>query len=92
MSTIQQNTTGRNALSIEEFCHAHGFSRATYFNLRKLGKAPREMRVGARVLVSTESAKAWRRQMEACKPGSCAPGRLGTRNSSTKRSPVRTAP
>jgi len=53
------------AYSIPEFCQAHGFSRASYFNLKKMGKTPREMRVGARVLISREAAEQWRREREA---------------------------
>jgi len=54
------------AFSVDEFCEAHRISRATYYNLRKLGKGPREMKVLARTLISIESAAAWRRQMENC--------------------------
>lgn len=54
----------RLAYSIDEFCHAHGISRATYFVQRRLGKGPREMRVGNRVLVSLDAAFDWRRERE----------------------------
>ena len=53
------------AYSIEEFCRAHRFSRAQYFNLKREGKAPREMRVGNRVIISREAAADWRRDREA---------------------------
>jgi len=54
----------REAFTIDEFCRAHGFSRAHYFNLQKLGTGPRVMRVGSRVLVSREAAAEWRRARE----------------------------
>lgn len=54
----------REAYTIEEFCRSHGFSRAHYFNLRKDGRGPRVMHVGARVLISRESATDWRRSCE----------------------------
>jgi predicted DNA-binding transcriptional regulator AlpA len=57
--------TGKKAFSIDEFCKLHGISRATYYNLKKEGKGPREMAVNARKLISDESAADWRRQMEA---------------------------
>lgn len=57
-------TPDRDAYSIPEFCAAHGFSRAGYYNLAPDDR-PREMRVGARVLISRESALDWRRRMEA---------------------------
>jgi len=56
--------TVRTAYSIEEFCEANRISRATYYNLRKVGKAPSEMKVMTRTLISIEAAEAWRRQME----------------------------
>ncbi len=55
----------REAFSISEFCKAHGFSRAGYYNLPPEAR-PREMRVGSRVLISKESAAEWRRNMETC--------------------------
>jgi hypothetical protein len=47
---------GKLALSIGEFCASHGISRATFYNLRTVGQGPVEMRVGTRVLISTEAA------------------------------------
>ena len=54
----------RTALSIREFCHSVGISEFTYFKLKRLGQGPKEMVVGARRLISVESAEAWRRQRE----------------------------
>jgi hypothetical protein len=54
-----------SARSIEKFCKDHGFSRATYYNLKALGKAPVEMAVGTRRLISDEAAERWRRDREA---------------------------
>lgn len=53
------------AFTIDEFCRAHKFSRASYFNLKKDGCGPREMRVGTRVIISREAAADWRRDREA---------------------------
>ncbi|SNB54374.1 hypothetical protein SAMN05414138_10221 [Rhodoplanes sp. JGI PP 4-B12] len=64
METINQSVTGKKAFSIEEFCQLHGISRATYYNLKKEGKGPREMAVLGRKLISDESAAMWRQQME----------------------------
>ena len=55
----------REAYSIPDFCRAHGFSPAHYFNLQKDGRGPRVMRLGKRVLISREAAAEWRRQLEA---------------------------
>ena len=53
------------AYTIDEFCKAHRISRAHYFNIKKIGLGPREMRVGSRVTISGEAAAAWRRDREA---------------------------
>jgi hypothetical protein len=49
-----------DAFSIRQFCLRHNISEGFYFKLKKLGLGPREMEVGARVLISKESAAAWR--------------------------------
>ena len=55
----------RVAYSVDEFAHAHGFSRAHAYNLIRDGLGPKLMRVGRRTLISKEQAEAWRRRMEA---------------------------
>jgi hypothetical protein len=66
MSLVQAGITGRKAAySISEFCHDHDISRASYYNMKKSGIGPREMRVNARVLISAEAAADWRREREA---------------------------
>jgi hypothetical protein len=52
------------AYSIEEFCKTHGVSRGTYYNLRKAGLAPTEMRVFSRRMISVEAAARWRAERE----------------------------
>ena len=52
------------AKNIETFCKDHGISRATYYNLKRAGKAPVEMAVGSRRLISDEAAERWRRERE----------------------------
>ena len=56
--------TPRLALSISEFCEAHGISEGFFYKLKKLGEGPREMKVGARTLITFESAAEWRRARE----------------------------
>jgi hypothetical protein len=57
-------TTDRDAYSVEEFCQRHNISRGTYYNLRTARKGPVEARVLNRVLITRESAEAWRRARE----------------------------
>lgn len=54
----------KQAYSIDEFCFAHGFCRASFYNLLKRGEGPRVMKVGGRTLVSQEAATEWRRERE----------------------------
>ncbi len=59
------DTDTRDAFSISEFCRRHGLGRTSYYELKKTGEAPREMRIGGRILISREAAEQWRRRMEA---------------------------
>ncbi len=44
--------TPRPALSIAEFCKAHSISEGFFYKLKKQGEGPREMKVGARTLIT----------------------------------------
>ena len=50
----------RVAFTIKEFCKAHRISVSYYYELKKLGRAPREMMLGTRRIISAEAASAWR--------------------------------
>jgi hypothetical protein len=63
-AAVSPPPTPRLALSISEFCRAHGISEGFYFKLKKQDQGPREMRVGTRTLISFESAAEWRRARE----------------------------
>jgi hypothetical protein len=52
------------AMSIAAFCKLHSISQAFYFKLKRQGRTPREMRVGQRILISQEAARAWRVRCE----------------------------
>jgi predicted DNA-binding transcriptional regulator AlpA len=54
----------RLALSIPEFCDAHGISEGFFYKLKKQGEGPREMKVGSRTLITLEAAAEWRRARE----------------------------
>ena len=49
-----------DALTVDQFCLLHNISNATYYKLRKEGRAPAVMHLGAKVLISREDAAAWR--------------------------------
>jgi excisionase family DNA binding protein len=54
-----------DAFSVNDFCKRHNICRATFYNLLKAGRGPAVMKVGSRVLISSEAAEQWRRRMEA---------------------------
>jgi hypothetical protein len=54
----------KQAYSVTAFCQLNSISRALYYKMRAEGKAPTEIRVGRRVLISQEAAAEWRRRME----------------------------
>jgi hypothetical protein len=54
----------RAAYTIDEFCAAHRLSRRKFYDLQEHGIGPRLMRIGSKVLVSVESAAAWRAERE----------------------------
>jgi hypothetical protein len=48
------------SLSIDQFCQRHGISRGKYFNLRRAGLSPAEMRLGPNMVrISAEAELAW---------------------------------
>src|SRR5262245_21197394 len=53
------------AFTVDDFCALHRLSRAMYYKLNKRGKGPREIRLGAKILISREAAAEWRRALEA---------------------------
>jgi hypothetical protein len=55
----------RLAMTIPQFAAAHGFSTAMYFKQKKLGKGPREFKVGRRTFITFEAAARWRAEREA---------------------------
>src|SRR4051794_41066561 len=63
-AVLPRSPTPRLALSIPEFCEAHGISEGFFYKLKKQGEGPREMKVGARTLITFESAAEWRRARE----------------------------
>jgi hypothetical protein len=64
-SGCQQFFTRPAAYTIAQFCRLHGgLSKATFYNLRKRGLAPKTFVVGRRRYVSVEASEKWRRSME----------------------------
>jgi predicted DNA-binding transcriptional regulator AlpA len=65
--------TALGAFDIKSFCEAYGLSRSYYYVLRARKQAPREMKIGRRVLISTDAATAWRRAHEKRQASSPTP-------------------
>jgi len=51
--------------SVASFCVAHHISEAFYYKLKGQGLGPREMQLGARILITFEDAAAWRAERVA---------------------------
>jgi hypothetical protein len=64
MLQTEVSATAPMVFTVAEFCRAHRISVAFFYKLRSQGLTPAEMRVGNRVLISTEAAARWRRQRE----------------------------
>src|SRR3954453_21079837 len=58
--------TPRLALSIPEFCEAHGISEGMFYKMKKQNRAltPREMKIGTRTLITFEAAAKWPAERE----------------------------
>jgi predicted DNA-binding transcriptional regulator AlpA len=55
----------RTAYKVPEFCDANGISQSKYYELKRAGRGPREMRIGSKgVRISKEASEEWRRRME----------------------------
>jgi hypothetical protein len=53
------------SLSISQFCQRHGISRGKYFDMRKAGIGPAEMRLGPKLVrISAEADRAWQHARE----------------------------
>lgn len=58
------NKVEPDVYDIPSFCERHRIGKSHYFNMRRDGLGPREMRVGGRVLISKEAAADWRKARE----------------------------
>lgn len=55
----------RLAYTVAAFCRSHAISRAFLYQLWREGRGPRKMAgLGRKILISVESAREWRREME----------------------------
>jgi predicted DNA-binding transcriptional regulator AlpA len=53
------------AMTVPQFCKAHGISIGHFYALLKRGLGPRVMKLGVRTLISTEEAARWRAERTA---------------------------
>jgi hypothetical protein len=54
----------RLGYSIDEWCAGYDICRASYYNRRKDGSAPRTIKIGGRVIITVEADEEWRRERE----------------------------
>lgn len=60
------------SFTIPQFCAAYHISQPHYYSLKKAGKAPRELRIGRRVVIPRKSADEWEARMLAEQSGAAA--------------------
>jgi hypothetical protein len=53
---------GEPSKTIDEFCEHERISRAKYYELRKDGKAPAELRIDGVIRITPKAHAAWRRK------------------------------
>jgi len=68
---MEKSTVAHKASTIAEFCEAHRFSVAYFYELLKAGKAPRIIKLGSRRIISEEDAADWRRRMAEASEAAC---------------------
>jgi hypothetical protein len=51
--------------TIRTFCTDNEISKSFYYELKKLGKAPREMRLNTAVRISPEAEREWQQARES---------------------------
>ena len=54
-----------DAHTIPSFCESNAISESYYYALKRVGRGPKEIKLGNRVLISPEAEAAWRRAREA---------------------------
>lgn len=53
------------AFTIEEFCERFRISKVTYWRMQRNGTAPRELRIGRKVVITAEASQEWVSAMES---------------------------
>jgi hypothetical protein len=51
-------------MTIDEFCKRYALSRSHYFELKRQGRTPTELRVGRKTLITAASARSWERRIQ----------------------------
>lgn len=54
------NGTAEQVMTIEEFCNSHKISRGFLSLMKQRGEAPDMIKIGRRVLITSEAVAAWR--------------------------------
>lgn len=50
-------------MTIDEFCKRYALSRSHYFELKRQGRTPIEIRIGRKAVITATSARAWERRV-----------------------------
>jgi hypothetical protein len=61
---IERDVASQRSFTIAEWCSARRISRSSYYNLKRAGLGPAELRIGVKVTITPEADAAWRKQMQ----------------------------
>lgn len=50
-------------LTVSEFCDAERISKVHYYNLKRRGEGPDEVRIGRRAVITPEAKREWEARM-----------------------------
>lgn len=54
----------RRGFTIDEWCDAWRICRASFYNMKKSGIAPRTIKIGSKVIIPLEADEEWQRQRQ----------------------------
>lgn len=52
-------------MTIPVFCDRNAISKSAYHYLKRLGRSPKEIYIGTKVVISPDAEDEWRREMQA---------------------------
>jgi predicted DNA-binding transcriptional regulator AlpA len=61
--SLEERRDDHSLLTIRDFCRSEQISAGTFYNLERIGRAPRILHIGRAVRITPEARDAWRLEM-----------------------------